>query len=251
MRLARRRRSCCSSSARRDHSRSSTTLGSPAVTCRNRCGSVRRPSAATRASRRSSLAPATLKRSRRRSSCLGLMACTAKPRSSSTSTTGPCGTSIATATVLGRPATDTSQSHMATRPAPLWAKARSPTTVPATSRRQTWCFSDPQSTPANQLLVTSDMVLVLPCHPSHHDGLPIPVLALVARLPTGHPSWPTRRGTCPTLVLKARGGQWPLPASWLAWPAYNLADQTSWRVQGVSRCRSAVPPTPALLVPAS
>src|SRR3954454_12293277 len=67
---------------------------------------------------------------------------------------------------------------MATRPAPSCAQARSPTTVPATSSRQTWCRSDPQSTPANQRLVSSVMVLALPCYTSHHDGLPIPVLAL-------------------------------------------------------------------------
>src|ERR671920_1284901 len=67
---------------------------------------------------------------------------------------------------------------MATRPAPSCAKARSPTTLPVASNRQTWCCSDPQSTPANQHLVSSVMVFVLPCHTSHHDGLPIPVLAL-------------------------------------------------------------------------
>src|SRR3954470_231475 len=108
MRLPRRTRSCCSSSAKRDHSRNAITAGSPASTGRNRYGSVRSPPAATRASRRSSLAPARLTRSRRRSSCLGLIACTAKPRSRRVSTTGPCGTSIATATRPGSPAIDTS-----------------------------------------------------------------------------------------------------------------------------------------------
>jgi len=34
-----------------------------------------------------------------------------------------------------------------------------------------------------------------------------------ARLATGHSSWPTRRGTNPITVLKARGGRWWLPAS--------------------------------------
>jgi hypothetical protein len=29
-----------------------------------------------------------------------------------------------------------------------------------------------------------------------------------ARLPTGHSSWPTRRGTSPISVLEARGGRW-------------------------------------------
>src|SRR5215210_3556656 len=159
MRFERRTRSCWSSSASRDHSRSSITRGLPASTGRNRCRSVRNPAAATRASRRSSLAPATLMRSRSRSSCLGLIACTAKPRSSRASTTGPCGTSIATATAPGSPATDTSQSQRAAKPAPSCRNARSPTTAPESSSRQTWCFSDPQSTPANQRFVSPVMVL--------------------------------------------------------------------------------------------
>ena len=92
---------------------------------RTKCGSVRNPEVATRASRRASLAPATLKRSRKRSSCLGLMACMAKPRSSNASTTGPCRTSIAAATRPGSPATDTIQSHKAAKPAPPCANARS------------------------------------------------------------------------------------------------------------------------------
>ena len=50
------------------------------------------------------LAPATVKRSRNRSSCLGLIACTRNPRSSNASTTGPCGTSIATAIASARAA---------------------------------------------------------------------------------------------------------------------------------------------------
>ena len=39
------------------------------------------------------------------------------------------------------------------------------------------------------------------CTKSHNAD---PVLALKARLPTGHPSWPTLRGTCPLLVLRSR-----------------------------------------------
>src|SRR5215216_5105367 len=42
-----------------------------------------------------------------------------------------------------------------------------------------------------------------------------------ARLPTGPASWPTRQGTCPIMVLRARCGRWLLPTSWPAWPAYN------------------------------
>src|SRR3954451_2160729 len=93
---------------------------------------------------------------------------------------------------------------MATRPAPSCAKARSPTTAPAASSRQTWCFSDPQSTPANQRLVSLVMALALPCHTSHRDGLPIPVLALkgatsywasVVANPPGHRSKLGAQGT--------------------------------------------------------
>src|SRR5919199_4007246 len=98
---------------------------------------------------------------------------------------------------------------MATRPAPSCAKARSPTTLPVASSRQTWCCSDPQSTPANQHLVSSVMVFVLPCHTSHHDGLPIPVLALKGATsywasavanPSGHMSHLGARSTGWTVV---------------------------------------------------
>src|SRR5215211_3531957 len=156
---------------------------------RNRCRSVRNPAAATRASRRSSLAPATLTRSRRRSSCLGLIAYTAKPRSRRASTTGPCGTSMATATEPGSPATDTSQSHRAARPAPPCGNARSPTTLPAASRRQTWCLSEPQSTPANQLTVPSAMILALRDDTSRHDAGRSLYGRSKARLPTGTSYW--------------------------------------------------------------
>ena len=63
---------------------------------RARCDVSEALSPSTCASRRSSLAPATVNRSRNRSSCLGLIAKTANPRSSSISTIGPCGVSIAT-----------------------------------------------------------------------------------------------------------------------------------------------------------
>src|SRR3954470_13457251 len=206
MRFERRTRSCWSSSASRDHSRSSITLGSPASTRRNRCRSVRNPAAATRASRRSSLAPATLMRSRSRSSCLGLIAYTAKPRSSKASTTGPCGTSIATATEPGSPAADASQSHRAAKPAPPCANSRSPTTLPASSSRHTWCFAEPQSTPANQCIVPSAMVLS----------------SRVPRAVT------TPAGTCmgdPRSVLVARVHGWSLPAGRLARSAYTRLDR--------------------------
>src|SRR3954463_6317315 len=65
---------------------------------------------------------------------------------------------MATATKLGSPAIDTSQSHRAARPAPPCANARSPTTLPAPSSRQAWCFAEPQSMPANQRIVSSAIV---------------------------------------------------------------------------------------------
>ena len=58
---------------------------------------MRNESARTNASRRSSLAPATVCRSRKRSSCLGLSEKTCRPRSSNVSTMAPRGTSMATA----------------------------------------------------------------------------------------------------------------------------------------------------------
>jgi putative ABC transport system substrate-binding protein len=54
--------------------RNSTTTGSSIDKRRNACRSVRRLSCITCASRRSSLAPAMEKRSRKRSSCFGLIA---------------------------------------------------------------------------------------------------------------------------------------------------------------------------------
>ncbi len=112
--------------------------------------SGRRLSAWTWASRRSSLAPARVKRSRNRSSCLGLIAYTWKARSSSVSTIGPCGTSIATAIVAGSaPVFDSNQAQSSANPAPSWAKARSPTILPPASIRQTWCAWLAQSMPAN------------------------------------------------------------------------------------------------------
>ena len=82
-------RSAMSSSAMRVHSRSSATSGSTGSSRRKKRPSVRKASASTQASRRSSLAPASEKRSRKRSSCLGLRECTMKPRSIRVSTTGP------------------------------------------------------------------------------------------------------------------------------------------------------------------
>ena len=102
MRLVSRTRSPLSSSWVRVHSRSSTTTGAHACTRRRHCGSVRSAEASTRASRRSSLAPAGEYRSRNRSSCFGLIARTARPCASKLSTTGPRGVSIAHPHRLGR-----------------------------------------------------------------------------------------------------------------------------------------------------
>ena len=78
--------------------------------------------ASTRASRRSSFAPAGECRSRNRSSCFGLIECTAKPRSIRLSTTGPRGVSIATPTAPASPANASSQSASADNPSPPSAK---------------------------------------------------------------------------------------------------------------------------------
>src|SRR2546427_5867799 len=135
----------------RDHSRSSITSGSSTARRRKAWGSVRNECPSTRASRLSSLAPATLKRSRKRSSCLGLMANTAKPRSSSTSTTGPRGVSMATAISPGcAPVLSRSQSHSPDREAPSWLTSRSATCLPSPSSKQMRCSSCAQSRPTNQ-----------------------------------------------------------------------------------------------------
>jgi len=49
-----------------------------------------------------------------------------------------------------------------------------------------------------------------------------------ARLPTGHPSWPTCQGTNPTLVLRARVHEWSLPAGWPARTAYTGTGRASF-----------------------
>src|SRR4051794_16859649 len=225
MRLERRTRSCWSSSASRDHSRSSITLGSPASTRRNRCGSVRNPAAATRASRRSSLAPATLMRSRSRSSCLGLIAYTAKPRSRRASTTGPCGTSIATATEPGSPAADHEpiaqgrQARPAVRERPLAHNFASP----VEQADLVLCRAPVDASEPAECLISHGPVLS--CSTSRHDACRNLYWRSRARLPTGHPSWPACRGTDPRLVLVARVHGWSLPAGRLARSAYTRLDR--------------------------
>ena len=101
------------------------------------CGSVRSAEASTRASRRSSFAPAGEMRSRKRSSCFGLIEWTAKPRSIRLSTTGPRGVSTATPTSpASLVANASSQSAICISPAPPCSNSRSPSTFPAASSTQ-------------------------------------------------------------------------------------------------------------------
>src|SRR5215207_24768 len=65
------------------------------------------------------------------------------------------------------------------------------------------------------------MILALRDDTSHHDAGRSLYGRSKARLPTGPASWPTRQGTCPIMVLRARSGRWLLPTSWPAWPAYS------------------------------
>src|SRR5215210_3158760 len=75
--------------------------------------------------------------------------------------------------------------------------------------------------PANQLTVPPLMILALQNDTSRHDAGRSLYGRSKARLPTGPASWPTRQGTCPIMVLRARSGRWWLPTSWPAWPAYS------------------------------
>src|SRR4051794_28845687 len=65
------------------------------------------------------------------------------------------------------------------------------------------------------------MILALRDDTSHHDAGRSLYGRSRARLPTGPASWPTRQGTSPIMVLRARSGRWLLPTSWPAWPAYS------------------------------
>src|SRR3954467_11835882 len=66
---------------------------------------------------------------------------------------------------------------------------------------------------------------VLSCHTSPHDTCRNLYGRSRARLPTGHPSWPTCRGTGPKLVLVARVRNWSLPTGRLARSAYTGTDR--------------------------
>src|SRR5215217_2053420 len=226
----------------RDHSRSSTTSGSSTARRRKACRSVRSEQASTWASRLSSLAPATLKRSRKRSSCLGLMAKTLKPRSSSASTTGPRGVSIAAAISAGSaPVFSTSHVHSSDNSAPPCVTSRSATHLPSASSRQTRCCALAQSTPTNQrtwslIPFTSNGLR------AYRDLSSIPVLALeaqtsywtsVAAVLPGHMSYGGARGT---------GGHWSLPADR---PVASL--QADWLTNVMKGTGGANSPVAALI----
>ncbi len=97
--------------------RNATIVGSVGSRRRRQCASVRSAEASTRASRRSSFAPDGEMRSRKRSSCFGLIEWTSKPRSIRLSTTGPRGTSIATPTAAT--SLSVTVTHLPGRVAPL------------------------------------------------------------------------------------------------------------------------------------
>src|SRR6187397_2938423 len=143
-----------------------------------------------------------------------------KPRSRSTSTTGPCGTSSAIATTLAAPVIDCTQSASSASPAPLCGNSRSPATPPRASSTQAWCFSEPQSTAANQPIVSSAIYLSLLASHEPPRRLPIPVPALEGATSYWASPWPTCRGTSPTLVLAARVREWSLPTGRPARSAY-------------------------------
>src|SRR5215216_5924830 len=140
------------------------------------------------------------------------MAKTLNPRSSSASTTGPRGVSIATAISAGRAAVfSTSHVHISDNSAPPCVTSRSATHLPSASSRQTRCCALAQSTPTNQrtwslIPFTSNGLR------AYRDLSSIPVLALeaqtsywtsVAAVLPGHMSYGGARGT---------GGHWSLPA---------------------------------------
>src|SRR6516165_8984298 len=57
---------------------------------------------------------------------------------------------------------------------------------------------------ANHVNVSWSIMMFLLSHTSHHNALPSLYWRSQARLPTGHPLWPARRGTCPVQVLEAQ-----------------------------------------------
>ena len=125
------------------------------------------------------------------------------PRSSRESTTGPCGTSIATATTVALPAIQRITSHSNARPAPLCECAFCCDAAANMKNAGLMPFRTPVdgSKPCECLLVDHDVPPV-----THEPPQRLPSLyrRSQARLPTGHPLWPARRGTCPVQVLEAQ-----------------------------------------------
>src|SRR3954463_5733666 len=80
---------------------------------------------------------------------------------------------------------------------------------------------------------------VLSCPTSRHDACRNLYGRSRARLPTGHPSWPTCQGTGPTLVLVARVRNWSLPTGRLARSAYTGTDRALPDTGGERRARPA------------
>jgi hypothetical protein len=174
-----------------------------------------------RVSRRSSpgsargqaFAPATLNRSRKRSSCLGLIACTTKAavnqrvdhrsmRDFDRDQNRAC--------LSGnrqQPIAELRQTRTAVRKFPFADDA-------ARSIEQTRMVAS--RTPnrrrqANSEFLVSLRFLQLMTHASLSRRLPIPIRHSTALLPTRHPSWPARRGTRPTVCF-TRGVSLVAPA---------------------------------------
>src|SRR6516162_10264772 len=211
MRLVNRLRSAPRSSAMRDHSRNSMTTGSAMASCRKQRGSVRKDEAITSASRLSSLAPARVKRSRKRSICFGLIECTLKPRSISVSTTGPWDLDsdlnlrrLARATLCHQPGRHRGESFATVLEYPL-----SDFLAAAVGEEYVVAFRSPVDARIPLFLICHAFSLF--SHASHRDlrrslyWRSEVNRRLRRELPTGHRSRPIRRGTCPTQVVGPQG----------------------------------------------
>ncbi len=221
-RLAVRRNSWSTPSSARLNSRKTSRAGAPKRTARKRCGSVRSASASTKASRRSSLAPAHGVTVSKALKLCGIDAQTPRtPARVHVSTMAPRGTSMATATWLGAPP-DTSRHQDA-------------------NRCQTGSIMRDHTLTDTAALVVEDhhlVVLVAPINPhkplvrdarllrqtgmvgwtrrfrssgspSQPGGLPwsrlSPVRALMAQLPTRDEPRGSRWGASPAQALEAQG----------------------------------------------
>ena len=156
----------------------------------------------------SSLTPATVCRSRKRSSCLGLSAYTWKPRSTKDSTRAPRGVSMATATDSGRPSTIFSNSSKK-------ARSESPSMLHLALRNHIALgVQDVDLMPFGGP-VDASQVPSIPCsaklsfrEAGTSMALIAPVLALLARLPTGCAPWFSPPGHVSALGALGAGGGW-------------------------------------------